>query len=211
MTDSPLLIYIHGFNSSARSAKAVQLQQDLSRQAFDSELWLPDLPHWPAQAVRVLFARLRPEVGQRPIALIGSSLGGYYGTWLRERLLAESPPGTRIPLVLINPAVRPYEYWGGYLGPQQNHHTGERYELTQDHLRQLVLLDIGEVSEPDDCLLMVQTGDETLDYRRALDRYAGCRQRVEEGGSHGFDGFEAALPEIYRFFNLSMRSDITLI
>ncbi|RRJ82336.1 YqiA/YcfP family alpha/beta fold hydrolase [Aestuariirhabdus litorea] len=199
----PLLLYIHGFNSSASSVKGRQLQQDLEQRAFDCELWLPDLPHWPAEAVKLMFTRLRPLVGQRPLALIGSSLGGYYGTWLRERLLAEAAPGTRIPLVLINPGVRPFEYWESYLGEQQNLYTGERYELTMDHIRQLALLDVEGPSAPDDCLLLVQTGDETLDYRRAVKRYAGCRQRVEEGGSHGFDGFEATLPEIYRFFHFT--------
>ncbi|MCL6415614.1 esterase [Aestuariirhabdus sp. Z084] len=197
----PLLVYIHGFNSSSASFKAQQLQQDLEQQCFTCELWLPDLSHWPAQAVQQLFTRLKPEVGKRPIALIGSSLGGYYGTWLRQRLLSEAPQGTRIPLALINPAVRPYEYWDNYLGEQENHYTGERYTLTQDHVRQLVLLDVAQVSDPEDCLLLLQTGDETLDYRRALERYPNSQQQVEEGGSHGFDGFEAKLPNLYRFFH----------
>ncbi len=199
----PLLLYIHGFNSSSHSAKAQQLKNDLTNQPFDCELWIPDLPHWPAEAVRTMFARLREEVKNRQVLIMGSSLGGYYATWLRQRLLVEGQSEQGVKLVLINPAVRPFEYWQQQRGEQANYHTGERYQLTEDHVRQLALLDVDDISEPEDCFLMVQSGDDTLDYHRAVERYAGCLQRVEEGGSHGFDGFEAALPDIYRFFKLS--------
>lgn len=204
MTDTtPLLLYIHGFNSSSQSAKALQLKRGLVQQPFACELWAPDLSHWPAEAVRIMFARLREELERRPLCIIGSSLGGYYATWLRQRLLAERQSSQPIKMVLINPAVRPFEYWQEYLGEQIHYHTGERYQLTQDHVRQLALLDVGDISEPQDCWLMVQRGDQTLDYRLAVTRYAESPQRVEEGGSHGFEGFEGALPDIYRFFNLA--------
>lgn len=199
---TPLLLYIHGFNSSSRSAKAQQLKANLAKQLFECELWTPDLSHWPAEAVRGMFGRLREEIKHRQLLIMGSSLGGYYGTWLRQRLLAEGRFRQGVKLVLINPAVRPFEYWQQHQGEQVNYHTGERYQLTADHVRQLALLDVDEISEPQDCLLMVQRGDENLDYQRAVERYAGCLQRVEDGGSHGFDGFVSSLPEIYRFFNL---------
>jgi predicted esterase YcpF (UPF0227 family) len=59
---------------------------------------VPALPHRPAQAM----ALLREAVERNPdAALIGSSLGGYYATWLAERY--------KLRAVLVNPAVRPYE------------------------------------------------------------------------------------------------------
>jgi predicted esterase YcpF (UPF0227 family) len=46
---------------------------------------------------------------------------------------------------------------------------------------------------------MVQTGDEVLDYRQAVTRYAGAEQRLFPGGDHGFSSFGEHLDEALRF------------
>src|SRR4051812_26538836 len=118
-----MLIYIHGFNSSPASFKARVLQERLSARGRRDEFMAPALPHSPAAAAGALDAL----AGQHPQAvLVGSSLGGFYATWLAER------HGLRA--VLVNPAVRPYELLAGHVGRQKNFHSGEEYDFTLEHV-----------------------------------------------------------------------------
>jgi uncharacterized protein len=181
------LIYIHGFNSSPASFKARVLQEALAARAPAISFVAPALPHAPAAAARLLdeLAAAHPQS-----LLAGSSLGGYYATWLAER------HGLRA--VLINPAVRPYELLAGHAGRQKNFHTGEEYEFTPAHVDELRALEV-EAITPQRYLLMVETGDEVLDYRHAVTRYRGARHCVIAGGDHGFSDFAGYLDVVWRF------------
>ena len=152
----------------------------------------PALPHRPAHALALVEAWLKEHIPQT-ITFVGSSLGGYYATYLAEKHDARA--------VLINPAVRPYDLLGLLLGPQQNLYTGERYELAPQHMQELRALEI-EHLHPERYLLLAETGDEVLDYRDAVARYAGARQIVLEGGDHSFSRFADHIDTILRFAGL---------
>lgn len=188
-----MLIYIHGFNSSAQSYKAGLLREQLTRRGLADQYACPELPHRPAQAMALLRGLLE---GRDPesVTLVGSSLGGFYSTWLAERL------GLRA--VLVNPAVRPYELLATRLGPQKNLYTGETYDLTPQHIDELRALEVGAITPPR-YLLITATGDEVLDYRAGVARYAGCEQIVVPGGDHGFSGFAAYLDAVVAFWQRS--------
>ena len=188
-----MLIYIHGFNSSPLSSKAQLLKEKLESLGRGAEFAAPALPHRPAQAAALLDALLARHRGA---ALVGSSLGGYYSTWLAER--------HRLKSVLINPAVRPYELLAGALGPQKNFHTGEAYEFTRSHLDELRALEVERIT-PERYLLLAATGDETLDYRQAVERYRGCRQIVIEGSDHGLSDFADYLGTVLEFCGIPDR------
>jgi predicted esterase YcpF (UPF0227 family) len=182
-----VLIYIHGFNSSPASLKAALMKQRMEALGRGGDLVAPALPPSPARAA----ALLDELAGRHPgAALVGSSLGGYYATWLAEK------HGRRA--ALLNPAVRPYELLEQHLGPQQNLYTGERYDFTRREVDELRELEIDRVT-PSRYLLVVATGDEVLDYRRALERYRGCRSIVIEGGDHGLSGFGSCLDTVLEF------------
>lgn len=183
-----MLIYIHGLNSSPASFKANLLKRRLEALGRGAEFSAPSLPDRPSAAAVLLERELAKHPGA---ALVGSSLGGFYATWLAEK--------HGLKAVMVNPAVQPYEGLRQYLGPQQNLHTGARYELTQTHLTELADLDVAKITHPERYLLMVETGDEVLDYRKAVERYRGCRQLVIEGGDHGFSDFDAYLDEVLEF------------
>jgi predicted esterase YcpF (UPF0227 family) len=185
-----MLLYVHGFNSSPASIKARQLQARLQAIGRGELYRCPALPDRPAQAI----ALLEREMAVAPAAevtLVGSSLGGYYATWLAERSGCSA--------VLINPAVVPHEGLRAYLGPQRNLHTGEPYELTQLHLRELQALYVPRLTKLERYYLMVTTGDEVLDYRDAVARYAGARQLIVPGSDHGFAEFEGYLGSVLEF------------
>jgi predicted esterase YcpF (UPF0227 family) len=172
-----MLIYIHGFNSSPASAKARLVKARLEALGRGAEFVAPAVPPSPAQAADVLDALALRHHGA---ALIGSSLGGYYATWLAEKHAMKA--------VLLNPAVRPYELLAPMVGLQKRFHTGEEYVFTTEHVSELRALEVERIT-PSQYLLIVTMGDEVLDYRWAVERYRGCRQIVIEGGDHGLSDF----------------------
>ena len=188
--DCRLLIYIHGFNSSALSFKAGLLRDHMTRLGFAQYYACPELSDRPAQAMVQLEALIAPH-DLRSVTLVGSSLGGFYATSLVERFGARA--------VLVNPAVRPYELLAAYLGPQKNLYTGASYELTPQHIDELLALEVGAVT-PSRYLLITATGDEVLDYRAGVERYAGCEQSIVHGSDHGMGDFAAFLDRVISFW-----------
>ena len=182
-----MIIYIHGFNSSPASSKAKLLHERLSALGRAREFLAPALPHSPAAAAQLLedLARRHPQA-----ALVGSSLGGFYATGLAEKFALRA--------VLVNPAVRPYELLDGHVGRQKNFHTGEEYDFTLQHVAELRALEVAAIT-PQRYLLMVETGDELLDYRRAVEMYRGAPQMVIAGGDHGFSDFADYLDRVMEF------------
>lgn len=187
-SDLPSILYLHGFNSSPESRKAQQLMRACERLGVSERLRVPALHHHPRQAMTQCEAAIA-ELG-RPL-LVGSSLGGYYATFLAER--------HGLKALLINPAVRPYAMFDGYLGPQQNLYSGETWQLTEDHVQALAELDVPPPSDGARFQVWLQTGDETLDYRQAETFYRACALRIQAGGDHGFQGFAAQLPALFAF------------
>lgn len=185
-----MLIYVHGFNSSALSYKAGLLHEHMTKLGMAEHYACPELSHRPAQAMAQLRALIAPHDASS-VTLVGSSLGGYYATHLVETL------GVRA--VLVNPAVRPYELLAPYTGSQKNLYTGEEYEFTAGHVAEMRALEI-DVITPERYLLITATGDETLDYRDGVARYAGCEQIVVNGGDHGFRCFAAYLDVVIAFW-----------
>ncbi|MGQ0749570.1 MAG: YqiA/YcfP family alpha/beta fold hydrolase [Betaproteobacteria bacterium] len=182
------VVYIHGFNSSALSFKARLLRERMAALGRSAEFHCPELDHRPSRAIAQLETLISEQTGRA--ALIGSSLGGYYATWLAEK--------HDLRAALINPAVRPYELLGAYVGPQRNLYTGAQYEFTEQHLEALRALETARVT-PERYLLIVGTADEVLDYRTATVRYRGCREIVVEGGDHGLSCFAAYVGRIVEF------------
>ena len=182
---TPSILYIHGLNSSPTSTKASQLLRVAEHCAIDRQLRVPALHHHPRQAMAQLQAAVA-ELG-RPL-LVGSSLGGYYATFLAEQHGLDA--------LLINPAVRPHRLFGGKEELQTNYYTGETWLLTHDHVAALAELEMPEPRDAKRYRVWLQTADETLDYRQAETFYAGCSLDIQEGGDHSYQGFARRIPEI---------------
>jgi hypothetical protein len=186
------IVYLHGFNSGPQSTKAQVLKRALEERGLGRRFACPQLPHHPDEAI----ALVEGELARHPAGaatLVGSSLGGFYATYLAEKHAARA--------VLINPAVRPQRDLESYLGLQRHLYTGAEYELTRAHIDAWRRLDT-PVVHPERYLLLVETGDEVLDYREAVWKYAGCRQVVVEGGDHSLASFPEHLPLILEFAGL---------
>ena len=193
----PLVIYVHGFNSSSQSKKAQQLIRYVAEQQWLIDAIAPTLLSYPALIYQQLVDLIEAEqaAGRQKIALIGSSLGGFMATCVAEQFGLKA--------VLINPAVRPYLLIESLLGEHKNAHTGEAFVVTEQHSQELKSLAVATLSYPQNYWVLLQTGDETLDYRQAKDYYRDCAQLIELGGSHSFENFDQHLPEVMQFLELS--------
>jgi len=190
-----LLIYLHGFNSSPSSFKARYLAEYLAQRGCEKQCLIPDLDHCPATALAQVQQLIETQQPNAEITLIGSSLGGYYATSLAEQY------GLRA--VLINPAVYPYRLLKCYLGINRNYHTGAEYEMKPEYMQQLLDMEAKKLRQPQHYLVLLQTADETLDYRHAAEKYSDTQLVVEQGGSHGYDDFDKVVPQILQFAGLS--------
>jgi len=185
-----MIVYLHGFNSSPASGKAKQLGEYMASIGRLADYYCPALPNSPREAITLIEAELKQR-SPESVTLIGSSLGGFYATHLAEK------HGWKA--VLVNPAVHAHKLLRSALGPQTNWHSGEKWVLTEAHLAELAALDVDAITLPKRYLLLAQTGDEVLDCRDAVAYYAGATQIIEDGGDHGFAGFERHFQTILDF------------
>ncbi len=192
MSNPKKILIIHGFNSSPQSMKAVLTKTFIGKNYPAIEVICPQLISNPAAAIAQLCQIIDAEPNTEWY-LIGSSLGGFYATYLAEKY--------NILAVLINPAVTPYTLLQEYIGEQVNPHSGEIYQVTKQHMQQLISID-AKISQQKMFFVMVQTGDEVLDYQQAVEKYQHCRLTVQQGGDHSFINFANMLPEIVDFFQL---------
>ena len=185
------ILYLHGFCSSPESWKAKLLGDAMRARGLADRFFCPALSPVPNEAIAQAENILRSQNG--PLTLVGSSLGGFYSTYLAEK--------HDLRAALINPAVVAPLSLNAYIGTQTNLHTGETFEFTAEHIEQLRALECGTIT-PERYLLLVETGDEVLDYRQAVARYAGCRQEIFPGGDHSFTRFPDLLPQLFEFCRL---------
>ena len=184
------ILYLHGFLSSPKSVKA-QLTVDYVKHHYPNvQLHVPEIPNYPGEAAKLIL-ELAQSIGTESLRCIGSSMGGFMSTFLVERFGGKA--------VLINPAVRPFELLVDYLGEHVNPYTEKAFTLEQKHISELRELDTPTVKDPDNYWALLQTGDETLDYRQAEQKYAGGRLTIEPGGDHSFVGYERYLSQIVEF------------
>ena len=189
-----MLVYLHGFNSSPASHKAKVMKDYLESRGQGHLNACPALPDTPREAIRAIEAVIAGR-DTGAVTFLGSSLGGFYATYLAEKLACRA--------VLINPAITPHLGLEAYLGRQKNLHTGEPYELTRAHLdgwRALVV----ERIDPERYLLLLETGDEVLDWRAAARKYEGARTAIREGGDHALQSFPEHILKILQFAGIKV-------
>ena len=193
-----MIVYLHGFRSAPASIKARALKARMMERGLGERFWCEQLPVSPRAAIALAeaeIARVR-RAGLQP-TVVGSSLGGYYATWLAERHGLQA--------VLVNPGVLAPLTLSDYLGPQTHMYTGEPFEFTTAHIEALRALDVPAITRPERYWLLVETGDEVLDYRAAVAHYPGARQTVLEGGDHSFTRWGDYLDPILQFAGLLPR------
>ncbi len=155
----------------------------------------PQLPNTPKAAMVLLTAYVEAAIdANEPLAYIGSSLGGYFASYLAETYGGKA--------VLVNPAVKPFELFDEFMGPQFNPYTEQHYLVLPEHKSEVAEFNTAVIRNPDRFLVLLQTGDDVLDYREAVNKYHHCQLRVEAGGDHSFVGYESHLQTVSQFLHL---------
>jgi len=185
-----MILYLHGFRSSPQSFKTGLLAARMAALGRGDEYLCPQLPPSPREAVE-LALQLARGIDPATLALIGSSLGGYYATWLAERL------GCRA--VLLNPAVHAARDLAGQVGAKTQYHTNAPFEFKAAYLDELAALKVDRITRPERYFLLAATGDELLDWREMVAQFAGARQHVIQGSDHGLSDFAAYMDEVLAF------------
>lgn len=194
MTAAPYLLYLHGFRSSPRSFKARVVQDRLEQLGLGERLICPQLPASPKIAMTLaldLAERHAPAHGPNELAIVGSSLGGYYACWLAERL------GVRA--AVINPAVDPTRNLEKHVGVTTAWHSDEPFEFRPEYIGELADLRVEQITRPERYFLLAATGDEVLDYRDMVAHYAGARQHVIKGSDHAIPEFPDHVDQVLAF------------
>ena len=185
-----VVIYLHGFLSSPQSHKATQTLEFVRANYPNLTINVPQLANYPNDAVVIIEQLVNKHKGKK-LRFIGSSLGGYLSTYMVEKYSGKA--------VLINPAIRPFELLVDYLGENINPYTQQPFFLEKKHVEQLRQLNTPSLKPTSDYWVLLQTADETLDYRQAETKYQDYKLSIEQGGDHSFQDFQRFLPDIFRF------------
>ncbi|CAM3590107.1 Esterase [Bordetella sputigena] len=195
-----MILYLHGFRSSPASFKARLLAEEMARRGLAADWQCPQLPASPREAVDLAMALARRQLDElarrgqaspRALTLIGSSLGGYYATWMAEQLNCKA--------VLLNPAVHAPRDLATQVGHQSMYHSGAPFDFRPEYVDELAALEVARPTRLERYFLIAATGDEVLDWREMRDWYAGARQRIVEGSDHGLSDFATWMPEVLDF------------
>ena len=189
------LIYIHGFLSSPQSFKARAMSQWLASEQPGINFQCPSLTPYAKDTAATLENLVERAITANggSVYLVGSSLGGFWATYLVEKY--------QLPAVLINPAVNIEVLMPNFIDIElKSYYSQARYRLSSEDVQHLIHYNRSVIQYPERYWLLVQQGDEVLDYRLAVEKYAGATQTIEANGNHSFEHFERYIPAIMDFF-----------
>ena len=190
------IIYLHGFQSSPMSKKGQQLEQYCTN-VEHADVHLPDLNKPPEHVLRDI-SKLIESLPLDQVRLVGSSLGGFYATYLVAKY--------GCPAVLINPAMQPWQLFEDLFGIEQIPlKVTESWTLDHDQLQQLQSIADTKTEQADKILVLLQQDDEVLDYRQAQRYYSALHPSAliltDVGGNHAMDDFKDKLPLVLEFLS----------
>ncbi|MFZ4479411.1 MAG: YqiA/YcfP family alpha/beta fold hydrolase [Rhodoferax sp.] len=188
------LLYLHGFRSSPKSSKARQMAALLAARHPGVVWWCPQLPPSPRQAMEIVMQGIA-DWPRHSMAVVGSSLGGFYATWVAEQ--------TGCRAVLLNPAVNPARDLDQHVGQQTSwHDPDQHFFFRSEFVQELRDLTLAQLTLPARYLAVIAKGDELLDWREMQARYRNASLLLLEGGDHALTGFDAHLPALTAFLGL---------
>ena len=189
---SKTILYFHGFASSSNSNKAKILKEYISKNYKNAEIVIPDLNNNFKLAVNQIYELI--DSARHPIVFIGSSLGGYYASYFSSKFKTKS--------VLINPAIPPLKDFEMYLGENENYSTGEKFIITPEDIRYIRKMSYKKYSNAENTYVLLESGDEVLNYKETTKYFSGSYLDIIYGGSHSYESLDEKLKNIVNFIEI---------
>lgn len=194
-----LIVYLHGFKSSPQSSKAILTGQAILRLKDEGqalEWFCPQLPPSPKEAMALVSQYIDQAIFNK-LSFIGSSLGGYYATYLAEKYAPHLPR-----ITLLNPAIEPSRDLKKYIGEQKSWHGDDNFYFKAAYIGELSCLYVTRLTQANRYNLIACKGDEVLDWQEIAAKYADAHQLILEGGDHAISNYSEYLADILKFHGL---------
>tara|TARA_B100001093_G_scaffold341480_1_gene326239 strand:+ start:2531 stop:3106 length:576 start_codon:yes stop_codon:yes gene_type:complete len=186
------ILYLHGFASSSNSNKAKILSSYISKISSNSKLMIPNLDNNFKKAISQI--ELLIKNSDQPISFIGSSLGGYFAAYFASIENAKA--------ILINPAIPPLKGFDEYLGENKNYSTGQKFLIEEEDIKFLRQLLTKKYLNKENTMVLMESGDDVLEYKKTSKYFEGCHIDIVFGGSHSYESMGGKLKKISNFLNI---------
>jgi predicted esterase YcpF (UPF0227 family) len=193
-TPKLLIVYLHGFRSSPNSSKAQLTGEAIASFVKDGhaiEWYCPQLPPSPQAAMTMVKQKIA-ETKAKDLCIIGSSLGGFYATYL-----AEQYPHAKA--IMLNPAVRAARELAPYVGQLTAYDSDEPFDWRAEYVEQLKEQQVEEITNAERYFLLAAKGDELLDWHEMVEHYPGAKHLIIEGSDHGITEYPQYLDQVVGF------------
>lgn len=184
--NTTMILYIHGFASCGDSNKTRLLKQHFKN------VLSPDIPVDPDEAISFIQKTI---IDNEVSLIIGSSLGGFYAAYFAQKFQIKS--------ILLNPSTQPFITLAPYVGTNEFFCSGESFEWTKEHIVKLMSYAISKDSIKASVLVLLQKGDEVLDYQKAATLYEHYQLIIQENGNHRFENLDEYIQNIESFIKNS--------
>jgi len=186
------IIYFHGFASSSDSTKAKLIKKYISKNHRKVTIYTPDLSNNFEEAIYQIKSLIKKSDEQ--IAFMGSSLGGYYALYFSQELNTKA--------ILINPAIPPLDGFDVYLGENENYSTGEKFILTKNDIKFIRSMSHTKFTNHDNTLVLLESGDEILNYSKSVSYFKGSSIDIVIGGDHSYSSMNEKLKKVANFLKI---------
>ena len=191
MTDK--ILYFHGFKSSSDSTKAKNFKKFVLSNSKNTEVIIPNLDDCFQKAFEQINNII--ELNEGGLSFMGSSLGGYYACYFAQKYQSKA--------VLINPAIPPLKNFEIHLGKNENYSTGNKFLIDKDDINFIRSLSYKKLLFPENFLILLESGDEILNYDQSASYYSGAHIDILFGGDHSYLSFSNKFDKIKKFLDIS--------
>lgn len=186
------ILYFHGFASSSDSDKARIIKSYISKVSKKINMITPDLSNNFKEANNQINKLI--DENKKDYVFMGSSLGGYYANFFGSINNSK--------VILINPAIPPLKGFEEYLGENQNYSTGEKFIVTKEDIKFLRSLEIKKLNNQKNILVLLESGDEVLNFIETVKYFQGSNIDITFGGNHSYESVDTKLEKIVKFLNI---------
>ena len=187
------ILYFHGFKSSSDSTKAKDLHKFISRRTKNTILITPNIHDNFHDAHNQIINLI--ESNQPNIFFMGSSLGGYYASFFSQKFNKKA--------VLINPAIPPLKDFEMHLGKNKNYSNGNKFIITKNDIDYIRSLSYKKILKPKNLMILLESGDEILNYNDTSSYFSGSHIDVLYGGDHSYSSFKEKFNKIQDFLKIT--------